>query len=92
MLELGRFSKKLHIQVSKFINKSNANKIYVYGNHVKHTFDKIKTQKKGKIFKDKNEIINFIRNDLSNKDYLMIKGSNATGLNKVVSKFTEGAI
>ena len=92
MLELGRFSKKLHIQVSKFINKSTANKIYVYGNHVKHTFDKIKTQKKGKIFKDKNEIINFIRNDLSNKDYLMIKGSNATGLNKVVSIFTRGVI
>ena len=92
MLELGKFSKNLHIKIAKFINKSNANKIYVYGKHIRHTFDKIKTHKKGKIFKNKNEIIDFIKNDLSNNDYLMIKGSNATGLNEVVSKFNRGVI
>ena len=92
MLELGKFSKNLHIKIAKFINKSNANKIYVYGKHIRHTFNKIKTHKKGKIFKNKNEIIDFIKNDLSNNDYLMIKGSNATGLNKVVSKFNRGVI
>ena len=87
MLELGKFSKKLHIKIAKFINKSKVNKIYVYGKYVKYTFDKIKTQKKGKIFKNISEIEDFIRNDLSNNDYLMIKGSNATGLSKVISKF-----
>ena len=92
MLELGRFSKKFHIKIAKFINDSQINKIYVYGKHTKHTFDNIKTQKKGKIFNNKNEIIDFIKNDLSNNDYLMIKGSNATGLNEVISKFTRGEV
>ena len=31
MLELGKFSKKLHIEAAKIINKSDIDKIYVYG-------------------------------------------------------------
>ena len=31
MLELGKFSKKLHKQVAKTLNKSKINKVYVYG-------------------------------------------------------------
>ena len=52
----------------------------------------IKTQKKGRVFKSKKEIIDFIRNDLSNDDYLMIKGSNATGLSHVISKLRRGMV
>ncbi len=92
MLELGKFSKKLHVDVAKYINKTKINKVYVYGKYVKDTFRNLVKNKKGKIFKNKNEIIDFIKNDLSNNDYLMIKGSNATGLNEVVSKFNRGVI
>ena len=92
MLELGYFSKKLHIQAAKTINKSKINKVYAYGKDIKFTFDMIKTQKKGMIFKKKNEIIKFIKNDLINNDYLMIKGSNAIGLGDVISKFNKGTI
>jgi len=92
MLELGYFSKKLHIQAAKTINKSKINKVYAYGKDIKFTFDMIKTQKKGMIFKKKNEIIKFIKNDLINNDYLMIKGSNAIGLGDVISKFNKGKI
>ena len=46
MLELGKFSIKLHKQLSKILNKSNIDKVYVYGKHISHTFNKIKTQKK----------------------------------------------
>ena len=31
------------------------------------------------------EIIDLIKNDLNNNDYLMIKASNATGFNKIIS-------
>ena len=31
---------------------------------------------------------NFLKNDLKNKDYLMVKGSNSTGLNKFVKEIT----
>ena len=91
MLELGKFSKKLHKNLAKDINRTKLNKVYVYGKDIINTFDKIQTQKKGKILKNKNEVINLIKNEIRNKDYLMIKGSNATGLNKIV-KDAKGGI
>jgi len=90
MLELGKFSKNLHKQASKIINKSNINKIHVYGNHIKETFNKIQPQKKGRILINKKQIISLIKNDLNNNDYLMIKGSNATGLNAMITKIKKG--
>ena len=89
MLELGKFSKKLHRESAKYINVSSINKVFVYGKYVRETFNKIKTQKKGKILKNKEEIFKLI-NEFNNNDYFMIKASNATGLNNVVSKIVKG--
>ena len=58
----------------------------MYGKHIRHTLNKIQTQKKGNIFNNKNEILNFIQNKIGNNNYLMVKGSNSTGLNTIVSK------
>ena len=83
MLELGKFSKKLHKEAAKDINKAKFKKLFVYGSNIIETFNKIRTQKKGRILKSKNDILNIIKNDLNNDDYLMIKGSNSTGLNQI---------
>ena len=85
MLELGKFSKQLHVKAAKFINNSNFNKLYVVGKHIKDTFNKIKTKKQGKVMKNDNEIFDLFKNVLKNKDYIMVKGSNASGLNKIIS-------
>ena len=42
--------------------------------------------KKGRILNNKYQIIEMIRNDLNDNDYLMIKASNATGFNKIVNE------
>ena len=86
MLELGKFSKKLHLEAAKDINKAKFKKIFVYGKDIVHTFNKIRTQKKGKVLKSNDDILNLIKNDLKKEDYLMIKGSNSTGLNKIVGQ------
>ncbi len=86
MLELGKFSKKLHIKAAKDINKAKFKKLYVYGNNIIDTFNKIRTQKRGRILKSKSDILNIIKNDLNNEDFLMIKGSNSTGLNKIIKQ------
>ena len=86
MLELGKFSKKLHLEAAKDINKAKFKKIFVYGKDIVHTFNKIRTQKKGKVLKSNDDILNLIKNDLKKEDYLMIKGSNSTGLNKIVRR------
>ena len=84
MLELGNYSKKLHIKIARYINNSKINKIFVYGNYTRHTFNKLKPQIKGRILNNSMEIYNLIKNDLPNNSILMVKGSNSTGLNKII--------
>ena len=92
MLELGKFSKTLHRNIAKIINKTSINKIYVYGKDIKETYYAISQHKRGKILNNINEIYNLIKNELNNNDYLMIKGSNSTGLNKFTAKIKKEKI
>ena len=83
MLELGKHSVKQHKLISRIINKTKINQVHVIGKYIKETFKGLKLNKKGKILDSKKDIINLINNDLNNNDYLMIKGSNSTGLHNV---------
>ena len=84
MLELGNHSKKLHQSIAPIINKTNIDKVFVKGNKATFIFENLLRHKKGRILYSKSQIINLIKNDLNNNDYLMIKASNATGFNKIV--------
>ena len=86
MLELGKFSIKQHENIGKFINNLKIDKVYVYGGNIIYAYNKIRTQKQGKVLKSKNDINNFFENELKDGDYLMIKGSNATGLHNIAKK------
>ena len=79
------YSIKQHKLISRNINKSNINKVYVHGKFIKETFKGLKKNKKAKILDKKSKIIDLIKEDLNNNDYLMIKGSNATGLHKITN-------
>ena len=83
MLELGKHSIKQHKIMSKVVNKTQINKVYVIGKYIKETFKGLKTSKKAKVLKNNFGIINLINKNLDNNDYLMIKGSNSTGLHKL---------
>ena len=90
MLELGKHSKKLHEKLANDINSSEIDNVYVYGNNIKHTFKKIIPKKRGSILKGRNEIISLIKNNIKNNDYLMIKGSNLTGLHSLANNLKKG--
>ena len=90
MLELGNYSKKLHLEAGKEINKTSLKNINVVGKHILHTYKNLDKHRRGVILKDKSKIIDLIKNDLNNNDYLMIKGSNSTGLNNLVNKLKTG--
>ena len=90
MLELGKYSKKLHVEAANIINKTKIDRVYVYGNDVIETFNKITPQKRGKILNSKKDISDFMINDIKNGEYLMIKGSNSTGLNKISQSLKRG--
>jgi len=90
MLELGVYSQKLHIEIGKNINKTSLININVMGRHILHTYKNLEMHRRGLILKDNSQIIDLIKNDLNNNDYLMIKGSNSTGLNNLVNKLKTG--
>ena len=92
MLELGKYSKKLHIEIGKNINKTSLKNVNVIGNHVKWTFNNLNKNRRGLVFKKKSQIIDLIKNNLNNNDYLMIKGSNSTGLNSLTNQIKMGKI
>ena len=92
MLELGKFSNKLHVEAAKIVNNTSINSVYVYGKKVIDTFNKIRTQKRGKILYSIKDVSNFLNDEIKDGDYLMIKGSNSTGLNNISKKLKSGKI
>ena len=52
-------------------------------------FKGLNLNKKGKILNNKSNIIDLINKDLNNNDYLMIKGSNSTGLHKITNNLKQ---
>jgi murE/murF fusion protein len=92
MLELGKYSKKLHIEIGKSINKTSLKNINVIGEHVKWIFNNLNKSKRGIVIKNKSQIIDLIKNNINNNDYLMIKGSNSTGLNSLTNQIKTGKI
>jgi murE/murF fusion protein len=56
------------------------------GNKVLFTYNSVSKKKKGRVLNHNSQIIDLIKNDLDNNDYLMVKASNATGFNKIISK------
>ena len=90
MLELGKKSKKLHKDLASAINKSDIDKVFVYGTHIKETFNSLYKNKKGKIFDNLHEAYDYFRKIIHNNDLLMVKGSNATGLNKFSKNIKKG--
>ncbi|WP_440669994.1 UDP-N-acetylmuramoyl-L-alanyl-D-glutamate--2,6-diaminopimelate ligase [Candidatus Pelagibacter sp. HIMB1483] len=86
MLELGKHSKKLHQSIAPIINKTKIDKVFIKGNKAFFTYEKLLKSKKGRILYNKPQIIDLIKKDLKNNDYLMIKASNATGFNQIVKE------
>ena len=71
--------------IVKNINKTSLKNVNVIGDHVKWIFNNLNKSRRGVVIKKKSKIIDLIKNNLNNNDYLMIKGSNSTGLNKLTS-------
>ena len=84
MLELGKHSIKQHRLISKIINKTKINNVYVIGKYIKETYKGLNPDKKAKILNNKLDMFKIIKNDFKNGDYLMVKGSHSTGLNKFI--------
>ena len=90
MLELGQKSRKYHEEISKVINNSDIDKVFVMGKQTIFTFKILNKNKRGNILQNIEDIDLNLRSIISNNDYLMIKGSNATGLNDLSKRIIKG--
>ena len=90
MLELGEKSKKFHEEISRVINNSDIDKVFVKGKQTIFTYKQLNKNKRGNILQNIEDIDLNLRSIISNNDYLMIKGSNATGLNNFCKKLIRG--
>ena len=83
MLELGKKSDNYHTNLAHFINRSNIDKLFVYGENAFKTYQKTYKAKQGNILQNLNDFDEIFSDIINTHDYLMIKGSNATGLNRL---------
>jgi murE/murF fusion protein len=90
MLELGSKSKKYHEELSKVINNSDIDKVFIKGKKTIFTYKQLNKDKRGNILQNNEDIDSSLSKMISNNDYLMIKGSNATGLNNFSKKMIKG--
>ena len=90
MLELGSKSKKYHEELSKVINNSDIDKVFIKGKKTIFTYKYLNKDKRGNILQNNEDIDLSLKQMISNNDYLMIKGSNATGLNAFSKKMIKG--
>ena len=83
MLELGKKSEFYHKNLSRLINSSDIDKVFVKGEKTLFTYKNLKKEKRGNIIQCDQDIDLILKNIITNNDYLMIKGSNATGLKNI---------
>ena len=90
MLELGKKSEIYHRELSRLINSSDIDKVFVKGEKTLFTYKNLKKEKRGNIFQCNEDVDLILKNIIANNDYLMIKGSNATGLNIISNAMIKG--
>ena len=87
MMELGKNSHIYHKKISKFINNSDIDKTFVYGERAARAYKFLRKNKRGEIINSFESFDDTISKILQNGDFLMIKGSNATKLHRISENF-----
>lgn len=86
MLELGKFEKKLHIQLNKYINFDKVDLILTCGDLIKNLSIYFSNNKKIIHFNNTKEIQSYLLNILDENDIILTKCSNSTQVNKFTSR------
>lgn len=93
MLELGEGSRNYHKSVGEFFSKTEADLLVCYGNDasayaqgaVKKGYDESKTA----CFTDADELISYLKKEISQGDLVLFKGSHGMKLDSIFKKLTD---
>lgn len=89
MGELGEQSDELHGALASVLKEKDIDRVYMVGPHMKHLSDRLDKFRNAGHFKDRETLETALVNDLRHGDVIMVKGSNASGMNKVVDKILD---
>ena len=65
-------------------------KVFIKGSKTLTTYKNLNKLKRGNVFQDNEDVDFTLNNIIADNDYLMIKGSNATGLYTLSKKMIRG--
>lgn len=86
MLELGSSSPELHKKVGEFINYASINIVLYIGEYGKYVKEKLNNNIEFLQFEKIEDIINYLKENISLGDAVLIKGSNGMNLKSVVEE------
>ncbi len=86
MFELGKFSKKKHIEIGKYLKLFKFDRIYLVGQKSKHIYNQIKSTFWCEYCENINVFSKQFKNVLMENSIIMFKASNGVGLNKLLNK------
>ncbi len=89
MAELGEKSEDLHAALADVVKEKNIDRVYMVGPHMKKLSDQLAGFRNGGHFDERSALEAILTRDLRPGDVVMVKGSNASGMNKVVNKILD---
>ena len=89
MLELGKSSKELHLDLVPILKKINPNLLLTVGKYSKKISDKLNSTTNCYSYIEVNQLIKEIRQFIKPNQIVLLKGSNGTGLWKLVPIFRD---
>jgi len=83
MRELGRFRKKLHIDLGDYAKIHGVDCLIGYGDLIRHTVFAFGNN--GFFFKHKLELVNFLKKNLKGKEKILLKGSRSMRMEEILN-------
>ena len=83
MLELGRYTKKLHKEVGEYANAKGIDLMLGYGDTAKYAINGF--GKNGIYFRNEDDLKNYLKENVSSKDVILIKGSRGMRMERFIN-------
>ena len=89
MLELGEFSKELHLKTGKAVDENKIDVLICVGNESKYVIDGAENTKDKHWFSSNQEAYEYLKSILQPKDIVLVKGSNSMRLKEIITQLKE---
>jgi len=84
MAELGASAPQLHAALAEIIARTNIDRLYCCGPNMRHLFEAVPAEARGAYRSTPKELLSVLMEDLVHGDTVMVKGSNASQMGRVV--------